>query len=796
MDQKTSLLINKQVPEFVREEYPLFISFLEAYYQFLENEQFTNGTSQQNDLTTKAKDLRYVADIDYSLDQFQQEFFDTFIPLLPKDTAVSKDFLIKNILPLYQSKGTEKSFQFFFRLLFGEEIAIEYPRNQILRASDGQWSIENILKTENAIYSQYVSDGVLREYYLPYEINSSQVEVHVNGVLKEEITDYLFRKESKKVVFNNPVTANSIVKLVYIGTFDISIFNNRQITGLTSGTNTIVEKVGRRNVGGLNFLQFFINSRNITSQFNNGELVKLDVVVDGRLLNFYLQTISDVDTISIVNPGSSYNVGDTLTFKGQASKQAIGIVDRISSGLLENLRVKVGSFGAGYKVGNNVFANNISTNNFISFIDIVDTTGFSSPNTIAFNTDLISSYANVSIGANNYGFPSTIVPTENVTTVLSNAFSFITVTGLGPAVNVIISSSGGLRPNALPTFQANSSIITGNTRVSDLGSIGTIKIISGGEGYRIGDNLIFTNTEYFSGQGAAARVSAISPLTGGITRITVTNGGYNYRDDFPPTITVNSNTGRFANVAIQSFMGEGAQFEYDAGDGIPGKILSVNLLDKGSAYTSTPLIDLKKSGDGNALVTAQTQPSYVTLPGRWLTSDSILSSDEIKLEGENYYIDFSYIISSQIEFQKYKNVVKDLMNPSGMVNYARYSIVDNINSLMEVTANSKFTKQITGTVNVASGSGNVFGSNTYFTLANTLGILAEGSYITVNSELMVVNSIINNTHLTVAESYLYNANDQLISTMNDYDTITTETWIETKIESNSRIFITTEDKEQ
>ena len=36
---KTSLLINRQVPEFVRDEYPTFINFLEAYYEFLENKQ-------------------------------------------------------------------------------------------------------------------------------------------------------------------------------------------------------------------------------------------------------------------------------------------------------------------------------------------------------------------------------------------------------------------------------------------------------------------------------------------------------------------------------------------------------------------------------------------------------------------------------------------------------------------------------------------------------------------------------------------------------------------------------------
>ena len=36
---KTSNLILEQVPEFVRDEYPKFISFLEAYYEFLEEKQ-------------------------------------------------------------------------------------------------------------------------------------------------------------------------------------------------------------------------------------------------------------------------------------------------------------------------------------------------------------------------------------------------------------------------------------------------------------------------------------------------------------------------------------------------------------------------------------------------------------------------------------------------------------------------------------------------------------------------------------------------------------------------------------
>ena len=71
-DDKVSLLINRQVPEFVREEYPLFVTFLEAYYEFLEQKQGT----QLNDLTTRSKDLRYISDVDQSIDDFEESFFD------------------------------------------------------------------------------------------------------------------------------------------------------------------------------------------------------------------------------------------------------------------------------------------------------------------------------------------------------------------------------------------------------------------------------------------------------------------------------------------------------------------------------------------------------------------------------------------------------------------------------------------------------------------------------------------------------------------------------------------------
>lgn len=267
MDQKTSLLVQGQVPEFVREDYPKFISFLKAYYEFLENERLVDGISQSNNLTEILKRLRYIGDVDASLDLFEEQFYNTFLPLLPKDTVVDKAFLVKNVLPLYQSKGTPESFQYLFRLLFGQEIEIEQPRDRVLRASDGKWVVENVLRTSTAIYSLYTGDGSNRTFYLPYEISLENVQIFLNGVLQDEVVHFIYKKELKKFIFNTAPTNGSLIKIVYLGNFDTSIFESRQIVGQSSGATTIVERVGRRNIGGLNLLQFFVNSKNVLTPF-------------------------------------------------------------------------------------------------------------------------------------------------------------------------------------------------------------------------------------------------------------------------------------------------------------------------------------------------------------------------------------------------------------------------------------------------------------------------------------------------------------------------------------------------
>ena len=199
---KTSLLINQQVPEFVREEHPLFISFLEAYYEFLENEQ----GSQNNDATKISKDLRFIQDVDASIAEFENNFLNTYANLVPKDAVADKAFLIKNILPAYLAKGNKKSFDFLFRLLYGQELDIRFPKDQILRASDGDFTVERVLRLRDSVSSFYVGDGTTNIFNLAQPVSEDEIVVRIDGERQFSISDantsaaFHTRKEERKII--------------------------------------------------------------------------------------------------------------------------------------------------------------------------------------------------------------------------------------------------------------------------------------------------------------------------------------------------------------------------------------------------------------------------------------------------------------------------------------------------------------------------------------------------------------------------------------------------------------------
>ena len=830
----TSILINSQVPEFVREEYPLFISFLEAYYEFLEAKQ----ANEQNDLTQQAKNLRYLSDVDFSLDQFENSFFNTFASLLPRDVAVDKEFLIKNVLPLYLSKGNEASFKLLFRMLFNDEVSILQPRNNILRASDGKWTVDNILRIETDIRSIYTGDGSNSTFILAQTSGPSDIDVFVDDVLKTEGIDYFIRRETRKVIFVTPPVANSSIKIFY-NNFDITLLNNRKVTGVTSGATALIERAVKRIITDrLNFglpFELFINSRTLISDFTDGETVTFDIIDSNDvLIELEADTFSILTKINVIEGGENYNVGDPVTVVGGgATTAATAEVETITDGFTDRIVVNYG--GAGFKTASIIFSEPSVPGVITGAVDAVNTNHFTANTYNVLGVDIIQPYENVTIDAIDYGFPA--APTENANTRIVDALTNLLITDLGPMTNAIVLFSN-VSVNTTALDSEGAKYFTGNTffDIKDFKSVGRIDVYSGGTGYAIGDEIIFSPDP--SGTGAAAAVKTVDgsgailtieiqpPRIGGtanvlnntveiigtgtdftsdlqvgdkivirsqerfvnaITSSTTANvnvafswtdgttyannyrigsfarglvGGTNYTQNVFPTVTVSTDSGgSAANIAITSLMGDGESLEAIA-DQLAGSITSIRLLTGGVGYQYIPQIDLTNFGNGNAVANATLGGVYVTLPGRWTTSDSILSNSERRLQGSNYYVDFSYVTSSLTEFAKYKQVLKELMHPSGFVNYADLNKQSSANT--SVTIRDGVSNTISGVVDVTAGSPFILGTGTRFILANNRGILTVGSTVAVNGEIRTVDTINSNTNVSVTSAFTFSANDQTL----------------------------------
>jgi hypothetical protein len=140
----TSLLIPSQLPRYIRDDptYATFVAFLQAYYEWMElNGGVTDGT----------KNLLSYKDIDLTTTQFLDYFVNDFLPYFPEDALVSKQRAIKFAKQLYESKGTPGSYQFLFRVLYNSDCDVFNTSDAVLKASDGVWYIPrslNLLTTD------------------------------------------------------------------------------------------------------------------------------------------------------------------------------------------------------------------------------------------------------------------------------------------------------------------------------------------------------------------------------------------------------------------------------------------------------------------------------------------------------------------------------------------------------------------------------------------------------------------------------------------------------------------------
>jgi hypothetical protein len=84
-------------------------------------------------------------DIDNNSQTFLELMQKEIASVIPRDITVNKRNLYKNIVDYYKVRGTADSIEIFFRLLFNDEVEVQYPWDKTLIPSSGNWDVNPAL---------------------------------------------------------------------------------------------------------------------------------------------------------------------------------------------------------------------------------------------------------------------------------------------------------------------------------------------------------------------------------------------------------------------------------------------------------------------------------------------------------------------------------------------------------------------------------------------------------------------------------------------------------------------------
>ena len=232
-------------------------------------------------------DLVNFRDPDKAIESFLNNFRNEFLATLPEvlDNEVDKRNLIKNVKSLYKAKGTAAGHALFFRLLFNETTETLYPRENLLKASDGNFDSLKILRIIERVGN---TEGLIGRTITGKDSNATAIIENLARfqIGDDTITELIINKDSVQ------------------GTFQVG----EEVSGTASATDDYFILADITGIPG---------TKTIT---NNGSLYQKsdDIKISGGGQNALLQ-ISDIgtgkiDEIVLDTPGSGYAIGDVINF--------------------------------------------------------------------------------------------------------------------------------------------------------------------------------------------------------------------------------------------------------------------------------------------------------------------------------------------------------------------------------------------------------------------------------------------------------------------------------------------------
>lgn len=137
-----SNLVQEQFPEFYEEHGPNLIGFVRAYYEWLE---------QPGNAVYESRTFLSNHDIDTTVPQFVSHFYQEYLAGLPSNIVANQALVLKHIQDLYKRKGSTEAIQLLFRIVYGIDAVVYNPGTDVLRASDGVWTIPQYIEVEDTV---------------------------------------------------------------------------------------------------------------------------------------------------------------------------------------------------------------------------------------------------------------------------------------------------------------------------------------------------------------------------------------------------------------------------------------------------------------------------------------------------------------------------------------------------------------------------------------------------------------------------------------------------------------------
>ena len=531
------------------------------------------------------------------LDKYKEQYLPD-IPELDYENIDVKT-AIKNIKTFYSTKGTQFSYSYLFKLLYGENISVSYPKDQIIKPSASTWTTDTILRaTLVSGNPNNIQDSLLEQFE-----DIADPAIRYASALVE---NYIAIKTSEFDIYELTLSQETIN-----GNFIVP-YKTKLAEPLTETTDIITvdstigwpERNGEFIIGETEIIRYKEKSLNQFIECTRGTNARVWDAATEVKSNFFVYLnkdtpqevilnivgIVDAQQTTLTDTGSYYLPGDKLIVSKLGGTSESPQLTSWLYNVKKLLEVSTITYGG---INNRFATVTTSTPHGLLVGDQVTVYG---ANPILFNgTFLVTSRDSETTFQYQLAAPAAVIPQGNIlisvdlnkgkstnaavnkaispyTTNVQNAFfndNYVYVAStsipnyeIGPFPGSALSPGNQRKLNRI-TF--NPQTISTKTKTST-GPIGT----------------------WINGVSAWSYKSQYSRVFGPITSIDILNAGQNYDAASPPNITISANEGTGAQASVV----------------VNGSIDSIEVIEGGSGYTTSPLVSIVGGGGSGASATA------------------------------------------------------------------------------------------------------------------------------------------------------------------------------------------------